>query len=330
MPPKYEEKAKKRIKAGIAKYRPILERASQSGWNEADTAKMVGQMLGDLLGYDIIFEVAKEYETKGHYADFAIKLESEVKLFVEVKPVSATLKEKDTKQIAFYSAPLQLEWGVLTNAAIWQCYHFRFGKQQEDEIFFSVSLLEPDRPLAEKIDYLYLLSKEGLWRGLITEAWEKSQALRPDRIASVILSEPVIVRIRSELKKLVGRQVDKEALWDAISRQVIRPDVYEQVEKIPKPRKARRQSASQQLSPTCYAYVPDPDKRSTWKLRYRNRDGSPSASYLAKAVAALSPGGYRGRRVEIPDEHMPRVKTNLRAAYTELGKSEEEIPAGIR
>jgi len=58
-------------------------------------------------------------------------------------------------------------------------------------------------------------------------------------------------------------------------------------------------------------------------LRYRNKDGSVSPSHLSAAVAALSPGGFRGRRVEIPPEAFPKVKEALYNAYLELGCAEE-------
>src|SRR5581483_9730894 len=50
-----------------------------------------------------------------------------------------------------------------------------------------------------------------------------------------------------------------------------------------------------------YAYVGDPEDPSTWKLRIEETPGKVTAAQLGRAAAAFSPGGFRGRRVEIPE-----------------------------
>lgn len=80
------------------------------------------------------------------------------------------------------------------------------------------------------------------------------------------------------------------------------------------------------LPAKCYAYVPDPEKPSTWKLRYLNADGSVDETHLAAAAAAFSPGGFRGQKVQIPAENVAAVKKKLVAAYHKLGKKDAEIP----
>ena len=84
------------------------------------------------------------------------------------------------------------------------------------------------------------------------------------------------------------------------------------------------------LPALCFAYVPDPLQPSSWKLRYRNSDCSVSPSHLSGAVAALSPGGFRGKRVEIPVEDLPEVKNKLLDAYREIGTPEDKIHPGLK
>ena len=62
MAPKYEVKAKDRIRKGIAKYTPILTRACEQGANEANTSAIAHAMLAELLGYDRFFELSGEYD----------------------------------------------------------------------------------------------------------------------------------------------------------------------------------------------------------------------------------------------------------------------------
>lgn len=67
-----------------------------------------------------------------------------------------------------------------------------------------------------------------------------------------------------------------------------------------------------------YAYVPDPEKPSTWKLRlYESPEdvpSKPSTRITGAAVAALG-AGFRGQNVQIPSEDLPKVKQKVRAAW---------------
>jgi hypothetical protein len=60
---------------------------------------------------------------------------------------------------------------------------------------------------------------------------------------------------------------------------------------------------------TTYAYNPDPEDESKAKLNISD------AKHTSMAVEALSSGGFRGNKVEIPEAALPAVKRNVRAAY---------------
>lgn len=76
-----------------------------------------------------------------------------------------------------------------------------------------------------------------------------------------------------------------------------------------------------------YAYVPDASKPSSWKLRLWD---SPSAgvttAQVGRALAALSEGGFRGNRVEIPSADMAGVKRKIRAAWNQVHEEGDEMP----
>jgi hypothetical protein len=81
-----------------------------------------------------------------------------------------------------------------------------------------------------------------------------------------------------------------------------------------------------------YAYVPDPDSPSTWKLRLTSTPGgAPDARIVGAAAAALGPG-YRGQKVEIPAGDLAAVKAKVRAAWKEANpdRDDGEMPEGIR
>ena len=81
-----------------------------------------------------------------------------------------------------------------------------------------------------------------------------------------------------------------------------------------------------------YAYVPDREKPSTWKLRLTSKPGgTPDAGIVGAAVAALGKG-FRGQKVEIPAADLPGVKAKVRAAWKKANPDKEidDMPAVIR
>lgn len=81
----------------------------------------------------------------------------------------------------------------------------------------------------------------------------------------------------------------------------------------------------EQYPARAYAYAPEDGE---WKLRLWE-NGEVSKNQLAKAAAALSPGGFRGEKSGIPKEHLTEVKRRIREEYRKLG-IEEDIPRWVR
>lgn len=80
-----------------------------------------------------------------------------------------------------------------------------------------------------------------------------------------------------------------------------------------------------------FAYVPDPEMPSTWKLRlWDSLDEKETVAQVSRAVAALSPSGFRGNRVQIPAEDIASVKAKVRAAWRKANGPDREIPAIIK
>ncbi len=78
-----------------------------------------------------------------------------------------------------------------------------------------------------------------------------------------------------------------------------------------------------------YAYAPTPDP-STWKLPYLTASGAPDPDRLPGAVAALSPGGFRGQKADIPANMVAAVKAKLRTAYRKWKGGDVEYPDTIK
>lgn len=72
--------------------------------------------------------------------------------------------------------------------------------------------------------------------------------------------------------------------------------------------KSTKKEGKETLKASSYAYVPDPDKSSTWKLRIDD------AEHTRAAVAALGKG-FRGQKVQIPSKEKDAVISKVRKAY---------------
>lgn len=82
---------------------------------------------------------------------------------------------------------------------------------------------------------------------------------------------------------------------------------------------------------SAFAYVPDPEAPSTWKLRlWDSLEEKETVAQVSRAVAALSPSGFRGNRVQIPAEDLASVKAKVRAAWRQVNGPDRELPAILK
>ena len=79
---------------------------------------------------------------------------------------------------------------------------------------------------------------------------------------------------------------------------------------------------------SAYAYAPDLEKPSTWKLRlWESPDKKETAAQVGRAVAAIGKG-FRGQKVRLPADAVSGVKAKIRAAWrrTNPDKEETDVP----
>lgn len=75
-----------------------------------------------------------------------------------------------------------------------------------------------------------------------------------------------------------------------------------------------------------YAYVPDPQKPSTWKLRLWETPAlKETRRQIGMAVAAVG-RGFRGQRADIPADDRPTVLNRIRAAWRKANEDGAELP----
>lgn len=82
--------------------------------------------------------------------------------------------------------------------------------------------------------------------------------------------------------------------------------------------------------PRDYAYVPDPLRPATWRLRLTQEPGKIDLEQVQRAAAAISPAGFRGNRLEIPPAATASVNRRLLAEFRRLGVNEADIPSSVK
>lgn len=125
---------------------------------------------------------------------------------------------------------------------------------------------------------------------------------------------------------------------DAAERQITAINISEQglSEHIPNKKQKRHEKTAikreggMDFPPRDYAYVPDPLRPATWRLRLTQEPGKIDLEQVQRAAAAISPAGFRGNRLEIPQQAMSSVKRRLLVEFRRLGMDEAEIPASVK
>jgi len=84
----------------------------------------------------------------------------------------------------------------------------------------------------------------------------------------------------------------------------------------------------QEFGPGAYLYVPDKESPSTWKLRIEETPGEVTVAQLGRAAAALTKG-FRGQKVEMPDEDKTAAGKALIGKYRAEDVSDEDIPEDL-
>jgi len=168
----------------------------------------------------------------------------------------------------------------------------------------------------ERRESMTMESLQSTYSEIIQEAGKRNANADAARLKKImeLCQELLSSEVEPEEKKA------KEALKEATS-----------VLKWLKEQAVTRTDDGQSFPSAAYAYVPDSEQASEWKLRlWEDLNKKVTRKQLGAAAAALSPGGFRGQRVEIPKEDLPAVKRKIRAAYRSLDVSDEEMPKWVQ
>jgi len=221
--PKGEREARDRLKAAIRRFsRPLADLAARDA-NEGDTRLLVTDFLCDALGYDKYADLTTEYQVKGEFADYGIRIDKELVAFIEVKRVATKLATKHLRQVEMYAVNEGVEWVILTNGAVWQVYHLSSGLPVVIDLGFEANLLS-EETVTQKANQLFYLTQESFKRRQIDELWKAKRATSPKSLADVLASEVVADAIRRELRRRTGQNVEVKEIVRLLTETVVRPE----------------------------------------------------------------------------------------------------------
>ena len=223
--PKWEVDARDRVKAAVKKFAKPLNDLVTRDANEGDTRLLVTDFLCDGLGYDKYEDLTTEYEVKGDFADYGVRIDKDLVAFIEVKRVTTKLTTKHLRQVQMYAVNEGVEWLILTSGARWQVYHLTGGLPVLVDLAFDVDLLG-EETVAQKASQLYYISKESLKRRQIDELWKAKRATAPKSLANVVLSPAVTESIRKELRRTTGQNVEGSEISRLMKETVLRPECF--------------------------------------------------------------------------------------------------------
>jgi hypothetical protein len=221
--PKWEVEARERVKAAVKKYSKPLGDLLARDANEGDTRLLVTDFICDGLGYDKYEDLTTEYNVKGDFADYGVRIDRQLVAFIEVKRVATRLNGKHLRQVEMYAVNEGVEWLILTNGGQWQVFHLTGGLPVVIDLAFEVDLLS-DETTAVKAGKLFYLTRDALKRRQLDELWKAKAATSPKSVGRALLSDPVLDALRKELRRGTGLNVETKELARVLREDVLRPE----------------------------------------------------------------------------------------------------------
>ncbi len=129
--PKWEADARDRVRTAVRRFaRPLADLIARDA-NEGDTRLLVTDFLCEGLGYDKYEDLTTEYQVKGEFADYGVRIAKQLVAFIEVKRCTTKLGAKHLRQVEMYAVNEGVEWMILTNGQVWQVWHLTPGMPVE-------------------------------------------------------------------------------------------------------------------------------------------------------------------------------------------------------
>lgn len=219
----------------LDKVRDLVKRAtsaSQQALTEEATKTAVVMPFIQTLGFDVfsLDEVVPEFVAdvgtkKGEKVDYAIKINSEVKILIEVKPIGSRLGTAQFSQLYRYFAVSNARLAILTNGReFWFFSDIEEANKMDKKPFFMFDLLSHD---AEQVGHLAAFQKAEFDMERILEA---ASSLRYVKQVSAYLSSQLEVP-DDDFVKFIGRAVHSGHITKAVIEQ-LRPAIQSALDSV--------------------------------------------------------------------------------------------------
>lgn len=179
----------------------------------------------------------------------------------------------------------------------------------------TVTFGEPEKVVQQTV-YKAMESLQSAYSEIIQEAGRRNAALDSIRLKKIVALCQELLSSEGEPDEKKAKEAVKEATL-ALSW------LKEQA--------ATKTEDGVKYPMAAFAYVPESDKPSTWRLRlWEDLEHKVTKKQLKVASAYLSEGGYSGKRTIIPAGDLAAAKRKIRAEYRKLDVLEEDIPKWVR
>lgn len=188
--------------------------------NEAQTSQGIVLPLLNKLGWNVFdtSEVSPEFKIGNMRVDFALRLNQQNKVFLEIKKTSENL-DNHQEQLVYYAFQQGVKLAILTNGITWQFYLPLEEGSWEQRRFFTIDLLaQADTDSGRRFDELLL--KESIENGTaynnartLYEGRQKNKVIKETLPAAwkKLIDEPdgMLVELLNEtLEKISGYKAD--------------------------------------------------------------------------------------------------------------------------
>ena len=238
------------IRRPLRKFLPNFIKARDDGLNEADTVQRLMLFFHEVLGYDQLEEITREAQIRDKFVDIVIKLDGKIRLLIEAKSATTTLRDRHIEQAERYAAEGNHPWALLTNGLTWKLYHLTFDEGIEYTPAFELDLSTGEAS-DEACERLALLHRSALLKGELDDFWAHCQALDAESIGKALFTENVFRLIRRHIRVRESILIDIEDLAGAI-RNMFTVEAREQMGalRIQRQRRSRKKTVTEGPSPS--------------------------------------------------------------------------------
>lgn len=152
------------------------------------------------------------------------------------------MTENHLRQAKHYAQDKGLDWVVLTNGDVWEVYRLYYVKKKagnpEPRLFHLLSTSFTDTRIRpnDRVQDLYLLSKEARRKDELQAQYDLLQVLTPQEMTKRLLNEDVVSRIRIGIKNDIGVNIPNvdlaEYLVSILKDEAIPPNLSYWIKKL--------------------------------------------------------------------------------------------------